>query len=450
MNRMRALGLDIGGTSVKGVLIGEGGQLAVACSARYARPDRARLVLALREVIREIGLNAQLKDASGPDVVGLCVPGRRSAEGNTVLASANVPGLVGHPLDRLVAEALAGEGSRSAPCPPPVVTSDAHAAALDIAGTLSPVTDAPHRLLAISMGTGVGACVLDGDRPLHVSGSSPGHIGQIDLSIPLADGSFPVGPDGGRGGLEAYVGLPALLDRLGPPVDTIADRLEPGDPALLAVARTIRIGHALYRPHTVALLGGLGAGLSPLERTIRGLVDDGLTSLARTGWRLVFGTDGFHAARGVASLAARAARLAPRAATGAGGCSANPVRVPSTNHFLCVLRARETFLADRTPEEALTIAAHFDYLASLTRDGRVLLAGRCQDSPPVGIVVLQEDDERAARELVAADPAVAAGLFEAEIRPFRIAMADVPKVPPAPEASPADAGSRKPGRLDRE
>ena len=102
------------------------------------------------------------------------------------------------------------------------------------------------------------------------------------------------------------------------------------------------------------------------------------------------------------------------------------------NQFLCTLRARPTFLEDQTPEERAIIARHFQYLCRLTREGRVLLAGRTQDAPPVGLVILLAHDEPAARAMVDADPAVAAGNFTPELRPFRIALADVPQtLPPA-------------------
>jgi len=309
--RMRALGLDIGGTSVKAAALdipphphpqatpaGRTPQTrALATSDRYARPDRPALIRAIRQAVATVAPNPAIFHA-----VGLCVPGRRDAAGSTVLASVNVPGLVNQRLDQLLLDAL------DHPTPLTAITSDAHAAALDIAATLPPAPDGPpHRLLALSLGTGVGACVLDDLAPLHVSGSSPGHLGQIDVSIPTGDGVIPIAPDGGRGGLEAYIGLPALLARLGPPADTALDRLHADDPGLLALARALRISHAIYRPHTIALLGGVGVRLQRFHTVIHALVNDHLTSIARPGWRLTFGADDHHAARGVARLAAASA-----------------------------------------------------------------------------------------------------------------------------------------------
>jgi hypothetical protein len=57
----------------------------------------------------------------------------------------------------------------------------------------------------------VGASVLDeGGKFLHVSGESPGHFGQLDVSL---ETDPPIGPDGGAGSLEAYIGTAALIAR---------------------------------------------------------------------------------------------------------------------------------------------------------------------------------------------------------------------------------------------
>ena len=54
--------------------------------------------------------------------------------------------------------------------------------------------------------------VLDDGVPLFIEGASPGHLGQVDCSI---EGDFVIGPDGGSGSLEGYIGVPALIKRYG-------------------------------------------------------------------------------------------------------------------------------------------------------------------------------------------------------------------------------------------
>ncbi len=285
---MIALGLDIGGSSVKAALLRDGATVALARSAMYERPGPERIAAALREAVDALGLPPN----EPPEAVGLCAPGVREPGSTVVLASLNLPGLVGADLRVLAARALGvAPGSLRL-----TVTTDAHAAAIDVQRSRG-ITG---RLLAISLGTGVGACVLDDGQPLRVTGDGPGHFGQLDVS--LGDDA-PRGPDGARGTLEAYIGLPALARRLGRDPDAIAASLTPDDPAVRALIRAVRIGHAIYRPDEVCLLGGVGIALRPLLPILRERIHDGLTSLARPGWRLTTVDDQHHAARGASRLA---------------------------------------------------------------------------------------------------------------------------------------------------
>jgi predicted NBD/HSP70 family sugar kinase len=156
------------------------------------------------------------------------------------------------------------------------------------------------RLLVLTIGTGVGAAVLDDGKLLRVEGDSPGHIGQIDVSIPGAD---IIGPDGGAGGLEGYIGVPALRRDLGDDLSIALPKLTGREPAILALVRAIRICHAIYRPHHIRLCGGVGTRLRHLLQAIRTKVETNLTSVARNGWTLNCGDHDFHAARGAALLA---------------------------------------------------------------------------------------------------------------------------------------------------
>lgn len=83
---------------------------------------------------------------------------------------------------------------------------------------------------------------------------------------------------------------------------------------------------------------------------------------------------------------------------------------------------RPTFAEDASEEERGVIARHFAYLKALSDRGVVLLAGRTLDEPPLGLVILRAGDEAAARAVVDGDPAVAGGLFKAQIRPYRVAI----------------------------
>ena len=91
--------------------------------------------------------------------------------------------------------------------------------------------------------------------------------------------------------------------------------------------------------------------------------------------------------------------------------------------FVYFLRpARATFPAGATPEEIARVDDHFEYLKRALAAGRLVLAGRTMTSSPRGIVVFEAASEDDARAFMAGDPAVGAGVFIAELDPFRVAL----------------------------
>jgi predicted NBD/HSP70 family sugar kinase len=285
---MRSLGLDIGGTSIKLALLdGDRTTTLRRSHAVYDDPTPADLARHLADVTR---------DLPAPDYVGVCLPGLFDPASRTLAASVNLPCLVGVRLDDLL--------SLSNPDrPPPHVVPDALAAAVDF----HHLYPDPGRLLALSVGTGIGACVLDSGIPLRITPLtapfSSGHLGHIDVS--LGEPDPPRARDGSIGTLEAYLGSPALRARLRVPTDAHLPPLAPDDPAVRALVRTLRIAHAIYRPDTIALLGGVSFALTHLADHLHAATAEGLTTLARPRWNLTFADDAFHAARGAARLASR-------------------------------------------------------------------------------------------------------------------------------------------------
>ncbi|MGD0767865.1 MAG: ROK family protein [Tepidisphaeraceae bacterium] len=276
------LGIDIGGTSVKAAGVENGRCLWTGQSGFYAKPTTDELRAAIR--------TAAGGRAAGVQAIGLCVPGLLDANERKITEAFNVAGLVGIPLDRLVPESLnlpTGKAAR--------ICNDAQAAAFDVFQSRR----IRGRLLVLTLGTGIGIAVLDDGRPLCVEGESPGHIGQIDVSIAGHDA---VGPDGGAGGLEGYLGVAALRANYGPDVSPAVAKFTGDEPPMLALVRTIRIAHAIYRPDHVCLCGGIGIRLKHLIPTLRDKIQTRLTSLARSGWTLTTGDDDFHAARGAARM----------------------------------------------------------------------------------------------------------------------------------------------------
>lgn len=279
---MISLGIDVGGSSVKLAASANGQVLWTAHSESYSRATKEQLVDAIH-----CAAAGRTKNIS---TVGICVPGRLDRGRRMIVLSVNLPSLNDLRLDDLVADSV-GEVSHVE------LLNDSTASAYDICVShrLS------GRLLSITLGTGVGASVLDDGVPLMIEGDSPGHIGQVDVSIP---GQDVIGPDGGFGSLEGYIGTPALVKRYGNDMAATLARLTDQDAPIQALARAIRIFHAIYRPQHVYFTGGIGIRLKHLIPSIRKLVETNLTSVADPQWTIGTGDDDFHAAKGAARLAA--------------------------------------------------------------------------------------------------------------------------------------------------
>lgn len=278
---MIALGIDVGGTSIKLACLEDGRPLWQAQSRFYTRPNTSELVEAMR--------SAAAGRVATVDVAGLCVPGLLDRPARTITLSVNVPGVMGITLDQIVSRAL-GTGIRRLE-----IVNDAVATATDVILAKG----LKGRVCSLALGTGVGMGVMDDGVPLIVEGASPGHIGQMDCSI---EENPPIGPDGGAGSLEAYMGVPALIARYGSTEKFLASATI-NDPPLRAVVRAVRICHAIYRPNHVVLVGGNGIRMGRLVPELYRAVSTHLTSVARPNWTLQTGDHDFHAALGAARVA---------------------------------------------------------------------------------------------------------------------------------------------------
>jgi predicted NBD/HSP70 family sugar kinase len=295
---MITLGIDIGGSSVKTAALDGERILATAQSPTYSRPTTPQLIDSIKKSLPPANpqILDQIRKGASPslkiDRLGLCLPGLYDSAARKITYSVNVPGLVGPSLDELISQSL----GQKFPAADIKIFTDALAAAHDILS----LKKLDGRVLVISLGTGIGAAVLDSGKSLEVDGPSPGHLGQIDVTI---EGHPATGPDGGAGSLEGYMGAIALIKRFGD-VPTALKSFRGFEPPLRALARAIRIAHAIYRPHHVVLAGGIGIRMGHLVEPIHALVSTHLSSIARPNWTLTVGDSDFHAARGAARLAA--------------------------------------------------------------------------------------------------------------------------------------------------
>jgi len=82
---------------------------------------------------------------------------------------------------------------------------------------------------------------------------------------------------------------------------------------------------------------------------------------------------------------------------------------------------RHAFFESPTELEDQVMDAHYEYLKQALADGRVLLAGPCLDET-FGVVVLQAENEQAARDFMLNDPSVSSNVMMAELHPMKVSL----------------------------
>jgi uncharacterized protein len=110
------------------------------------------------------------------------------------------------------------------------------------------------------------------------------------------------------------------------------------------------------------------------------------------------------------------------------GCSYGQTQTPAKlSQFICVLHVVPRLYDENawTKDDNATVEKHFTRLKEAADRGQVILAGRTAESldKTFGILLFEAKDQEAAAEFVKEDPAVAAGLFTAELHPFSVALA---------------------------
>lgn len=287
-----AIGVDVGGTKLLGVLADRGG--ALLAEARRPTPTLAG---APGEALADevVGLVGDLAASSGLALdaapVGLGLPGMLSREGRLVFAP-NLPSASGADLPALLAPRLGHDRI--------AVSNDADAAVV-----------AEHRLGAargvddvvmVTLGTGIGGGVLVDGRLVRGAAGFAGEIGHV-----VVDPNGPPCPCGKRGCWERYASgagvarlareaaiggrLRALVAELGDPEavrgEDVTRAAAAGDAEAIAVLDDVGWWLALGFANLVAILDPacfvLGGGLSsasellvpPTRRHLQGLLEGG-------------------------------------------------------------------------------------------------------------------------------------------------------------------------------
>ena len=261
----RFLGLDLGGTNVKAVVLEmqSGGPEVVFTAQHPTHAERGprgvtdRLIEIGRLTIAEVGPVTR---------VGLGVPGLFDPPSGEILLFPNLPGQwKGHPLRDPVA---AGIGVSA------TIINDARAFVL-AEGTMG--AGAGHStLVGVTLGTGIGGGIMIDGR-VHLGDT--GRAGEIAHQIVLPDG--PLCGCGNRGCVEALAKADALSELAGAPdVETVYERAEAGDErsrqAISTVADYIGIGLAnivtVIGPSCIVIGGGIMVSgervLGPIRRAM--------------------------------------------------------------------------------------------------------------------------------------------------------------------------------------
>jgi glucokinase len=253
--------VDVGGTTIKGAVVGDGGDFVLERSRATPAADGPEAVIAaLLELI------AELRSGSELGAVGVVVPGHVDGAAGRAIFSANL-GFRDVALREIVAEATGL---------PALLEHDVRAAGVaeDALGVTAGVQD---YVLAV-IGTGIAAVLKTGGRPVDGAIRLPGELGHI-----------PVWPGGElcscgqRGCLERYSSAAAISRRYaqsggepGLSAGEVLGRLDDDqrarrvwDEAVEALALAFTTCTYLLDPELIVIAGGLSAAGDTLLRPVR-------------------------------------------------------------------------------------------------------------------------------------------------------------------------------------
>jgi glucokinase len=264
------IGVDVGGTSVKGALLDSDG--LEYGDGEWPTPRHLGTDAVIATIIRAIvELRARVPEAARLRAVGLVVPGVVDAQQGIAVYAANI-GWQQLPLRKLVADAVDL---------PVVLDHDVRAAGL--AELAWGAGRGLQEILFVALGTGVAAAVITKGR---VSAGATGRAGEL--------GHIPVFPEGDwcacgqRGCTETYASGAALSRRYSAasgrrdvPAKEVIRRAGAGDPvaegvfndAITALGRAL-VNYVLLMDPEIILIGGGAAAsgaalLQPLTREVQ-------------------------------------------------------------------------------------------------------------------------------------------------------------------------------------
>jgi glucokinase-like ROK family protein len=243
-----AIGVDIGGTSIKAGLVDASGEVTLVAQVPTEAPGGRDVIAAnLCQAVEQV-LSAARGKSISPAGLGIASAGAIDAQDGSVFAATdNLPGWAGFPLRSLLEERFGL---------PTWIVNDAHAAVLAELhfGLGRGLSD----FVAITIGTGIGGGVVCGRKLLC---GQHGFAGTIGHHV-ICEGGRPCNC-GRRGCLEAYVSTAALLREFRERGGVIPDHSTMDDAALALQVNQLALGGS---PAAVgayqALAGYLAEGIA--------------------------------------------------------------------------------------------------------------------------------------------------------------------------------------------
>lgn len=116
--------------------------------------------------------------------------------------------------------------------------------------------------------------------------------------------------------------------------------------------------------------------------------------------------------------------------------SSRPVAAAESGRLFAVLLQPGQAWKPGRPFRDQGLRDHFNYWMKLFHDGRIITAGPLGDDS--GLVLLRAADQAEADSILAADPAIPAGIFTGTVRPYA-----PPMINPAPLSRPGESTEQK-------
>ena len=106
------------------------------------------------------------------------------------------------------------------------------------------------------------------------------------------------------------------------------------------------------------------------------------------------------------------------------------ILLTEVEHYIAIIKpVREDFMKNWTEADEKIMGEHFEYLKSLLKEGKLVIAGPAlNEQKPFGLVILHCDSLEEANKIMTNDPSVKSGIQNLKlVEPFRLSLYSPPK-----------------------